>query len=580
MNLFSANAESSAADRFRSRPWLEPGAIALTMVLALLSLIVLCPIYLLLVAGLQVDGSSAAAGYSLASWRAAFSEPGITKAFLNTLIVTALVQGISIPIAIVIAWVIARTDMPGAGVAELLFWVTFFIPTLAVTSGWILVGDPKFGLANQLLLGTGLFDAAPFSVYSLGGIVFTHLTSLSISTKVMMIAPAFRNLDANLEEAARMSGAGALSTLFRIVVPASFPMVCVASLMSLIRSFESFEVELVLGTPFRFSVYSTKIYSLIHQTPVNYAGATALSMLILAAILPLVILQHWISHRRQYTTLTGRFKPTLFALGNWRWPVAIAVFLVAAFATILPLTFLLMGSVMNLYGHFEIERVWSLRHWGVVLGDPGFLRSLKNTLALGFGTMTVAVVVYGLIAYVIARTQYFLRWAIDLVTWLPFMIPGIVLSLGYMFFSLHSAFTQLLYGSRVLLVLILALTVMTFSVQMLKSTLLQLGADLEEAGRVNGGSFWFTLRRIVMPLMFPATAVVAVMVFGSVSRQVGSIVLVTTGETEPLSLLQLGYLMAEDYSAASVVGSLLVAMGVVLALLVRKTGRHLSAHQA
>ena len=78
----------------------------------------------------------------------------------------------------------------------------------------------------------------------------------------MMMAPAFRNLDANLEEAARMSGAGALSTLFRIVVPASTPMVCVASLMSLIRSFESFEVELVLGTPFRFSVYSTKIYSL------------------------------------------------------------------------------------------------------------------------------------------------------------------------------------------------------------------------------------------------------------------------------------------------------------------------------
>jgi iron(III) transport system permease protein len=580
MNLFSANAASSAADRFRSRPWLEPGAIALTMVLALLSLIVLCPIYLLLVAGLQVDGSSAAAGYSFASWRAAFSEPGIAKAFLNTLIVTALVQGISIPIAILIAWVIARTDMPGAGFAELLFWVTFFIPTLAVTSGWILVGDPKFGLANQLLLGTGLFDAAPFSVYSLGGIVFTHLTSLSISTKVMMMAPAFRNLDANLEEAARMSGAGALSTLFRIVVPASAPMVCVASLMSLIRSFESFEVELVLGTPFRFSVYSTKIYSLIHQTPVNYSGATALSMLILAAILPLVIFQHWISHRRHYTTLTGRFKPTLFALGKWRWPIAIAVFLVAAFATILPLTFLLMGSVMNLYGHFEIERVWSLRHWGVVLGDPGFLRSLKNTLALGFGTMAVAVVVYGLIAYVIARTQYFLGWAFDLVTWLPFMIPGIVLSLGYMFFSLHTAFTQFLYGSRVLLVLILALTVMTFSVQMLKSTLLQLGADLEEAGRVNGGSFWFTLRRIVMPLMFPATAVVAVMVFGSVSRQVGSIVLVTTGDTEPLSLLQLGYLMAEDYSAASVVGSLLVAMGVVLALLVRKTGRQFSAHQA
>ena len=579
MNRFSPSSAQSLAHRFQSFPWPEPGAVGLTILLAGLSFVVLSPIYLLLVSGLNAEGTGNLAGYSLASWRAAFSEPGIAKAFLNTFIVTALVQGISIPIAILIAWVIARTDMPGAHFAELLFWVTFFIPTLAVTSGWILVWDPKFGLGNQLFMGTGLFDGAPFSIYSVSGIVFTHLTSLSISTKVMMMAPAFRNLDANLEEAARMSGAGPLATLFRIVVPASTPMVCVASLMSLIRSFESFEVELVLGTPFRFSVYSTKIYSLIHQTPVNYAGATALSMLILTAILPLVILQHWLSHRRNYTTLTGGFKPTLFSLGQWRWPVAILVFLGAGLATVLPLTFLLMGSVMNLYGHFEIERVWSLRHWGLVLNDPGFLKALKNTLTLGFATMTVSVVVFSLIAYVIARTNYFFRWAYDLVTWLPFMIPGIVLSLGYMFFSLHSSFTRYFYGTKFLLVLILALTVMTFAVQMLKSSLLQLGADLEEAGRVNGGSFGFTLRHILVPLMLPTMAAVAVMVFGSVSRQVGSIVLLTTGDSEPLSIMQLGYLMAEDYSAASVVGVILVGIGVLLALAVRKTGYHFGAHQ-
>ena len=570
------NSVSLSLNRFRSSSWFEPGAVFLTIVLVLLAFLVLSPIYLLLVSSLQ---SGDGVAYSFASWIAAFNEPGILKAFLNTLMVTGVVQGISIPIAIVIAWLIARTDMPGAQFAEVLFWITFFIPTLAVTSGWILVWDPKFGLANQFLTGIGLFHDAPANIYSLGGIIFTHLTSLSISTKVMMMAAAFRNMDATLEEAARMSGAGALKTLFRIVVPASAPMIFVASLMSLIRSFESFEVELVLGTPFRFSVYSTKIYSLIHQTPMNYGGATALSLFILLCILPLVVMQHWVSHRRQYTTLTGRYKPTLFELGKWRWPIAGAVFIVASLATIIPLIFLVTGSVMNLFGHFEIERVWSLRHWGMVLSDHGFLKSLKNTLVLGFSTMAIAIVAYGLLAYVIARTQYVLRWAFDLVTWLPFMVPGIVLSLGYMFFALHSSFTQYVYGTKFLLVLILALTVMTFSVQMLKSTFLQLGADLEEAGRVNGGSFWFTFRHILLPLMLPAVAVVAVMVFGSVSRQVGSIVLLTTGESEPLSVLQMGYLMAEDYSAAAVVGTLLVSMGVLLALLARKSGQQFGMHQ-
>src|SRR5262245_59660127 len=350
-----ANSAQAALQRFQAFAWPQPSTIGLTILLASLSFVVLAPIYLLLISGVQVESAGNVAGYSLAAWRTAFGEPGVANAFLNTLIVTALVQGISIPLAILIAWVIARTDMPGARFAELLVWVTFFILTLAVTSGWILVWDPKFGLGNQLLIRTGIFTSAPFSIYSLSGIVFTHLTSLSISTKVMMMAPAFRNLDANLEEAARMSGAGPLGTLFRIVVPASAPMIFVASLMSLIRSFESFEVELVLGTPFRFSVYSTKIYSLIHQTPVNDGGATALSLFILLAILPLVILQQWVTSRRRYTTLTSGYKPTLFPLGKWRWPIALGVFSVAALATIIPLIFLGMGSLMNLFGHFDLE---------------------------------------------------------------------------------------------------------------------------------------------------------------------------------------------------------------------------------
>lgn len=564
-----------------SQSWhdVKSGTVLLTLVLIFLALLILYPIVLLLVTSLQNQASGAATTYSFEAWRNAINEPGIIKAFLNTLLVTGLVQGISIPIAILIAWVIARTDMPGAGFAEILFWVTFFIPTLAITSGWILVSDPKFGLVNQLLVQSGFFASAPFNIYSLWGIVFTHLTSLGISTKVMMIAVAFRNMDASLEEAGRVSGAGALKTLFRIVVPASAPMIFVASLMSLIRSFESFEVELILGTPFRFSVYSTKIYSLINQTPMNYGGATALSMFILLAILPLVILQHWVSRRRHYNTLTGRYQPTLFSLGKWRWPIAVAVYAAACLATIIPLFFLVAGSLMNLYGHFEIERVWSLRHWGTVFSDPGFLKSLNNTMVLGLGTMAVSIVACGLLAYVIARTNYFARWAFDLVTWLPFMIPGIVLSLGYMFFSLDTPLMQFFYGTKFLLVVILALTVMTFSVQMMKSTLLQLGFDLEEAGRVNGGSRWFTARHILIPLMLPTAAVVAVMVFGSVSRQVGSIVLLTTAESEPLSVLQLGYLRSEDYSAASVVGTILAGLGIVLAMMVRKSGYKFGAHQ-
>jgi len=128
MNRSSPSSAHANVQRFQAFAWPQPSAIGLTILLAILSFIVLSPIYLLLISGVQVEGADHVAGYSLAAWRAAFSEPGIATAFFNTLIVTTLVQAISIPMAILIAWAIARTDMPGTRLAELLFWVTFFIP--------------------------------------------------------------------------------------------------------------------------------------------------------------------------------------------------------------------------------------------------------------------------------------------------------------------------------------------------------------------------------------------------------------------------------------------------------------------
>src|SRR5262245_51854993 len=123
MNRLSAGSAQVATQSFYPLDWLRPSAIGLTILLAILCIFVLSPIYLLITSAAPVEGSQVGNSI-LAPWRAAFNEPGIGKAFANTLIVTTLVQGISIPIAILIAWVIARTDMPGARFAELLFWIT------------------------------------------------------------------------------------------------------------------------------------------------------------------------------------------------------------------------------------------------------------------------------------------------------------------------------------------------------------------------------------------------------------------------------------------------------------------------
>ncbi len=567
---------ASRGQRWSSR--LELGTVACTLLLALLAFVVLYPLALLLLNSFQVAGPGRTMVWSLANWQAAITEPGLASALLNTLRVTVVVQVISVPLAIVIAWVIARTDMPGAGWVEFLFWIAFFLPTLVITSGWILLADPNYGILNQLAKQLPFVGHPIFNIYSFWGIVFVHLTSLGFAAKVMLLAPSFRNMDASLEEASRMAGSGPFGTLLRIVIPAVAPAILVVFLASLIRSFEAFEIELVLGTPFQFSVYSTKIYGLINQSPVNYGAATALSMLILVLALPLVLLQFWVSRRRSYTTVTARSKLQRTSLHRWRWPVAILIFGVALMSTAIPVGFMLMGSFMGLFGYFDAQEVWTLRHWSTVLHEPKFLRSVANTVILGTGTAAAAVLLYSIMAYVTVRTRFAARWAFDVLTWVPFTIPGIILGLAYLLFVLQTPLLKGLYGSMGLLVGVCTFSVMTVAMQVLKTNMLQLSYDLEEASRTLGGSWWYTFRRIVVPLVMPAVVTIAVMTFATAARQVAVIVPLTTGPTEPLAILQLGYLQGEDRSAASVVGTVIVLLTTAAALVTRAIGSRSGMH--
>ena len=158
----------------------------------------------------------------LDGWVKAFTTPGILKAISNTFALGATRQAIALVIGSFFAWLIARTDIPMKGTLEFFFWLSFFLPALPETMGWILLLDPKYGLLNQALMTVGLFTQPVFNIYSFWGIVWAHLGG-TVSIKVMLLAPAFRNLDSALEEASRISGAGARHTFFHIVVPVMMP---------------------------------------------------------------------------------------------------------------------------------------------------------------------------------------------------------------------------------------------------------------------------------------------------------------------------------------------------------------------
>ncbi len=281
--------------------------------------------------------------WGLRHWQNAFLRPGLLRSLGNSLLIWSLTVVFSFPIGIAIAWILARSKIPFSRTLEFMFWISYMVPALPTTIAWIMLLDPDIGMINVALKNIFHLDQGPFNIFSVPGIVWANLMGHSIAIKVMLLTPAFRNMDCTLEEAARVSGASNLRTLFKVTLPLMIsPMVLVFALQ-LLRIFQSFETEYLLGLPFGFFVYSTKIFTLIRDPVPNYGEATVLASITLLMIVMIVPVQRWILERRRYATITGSFRPGLIDLGRWNTLGFILIALLLVLLTVGPLSVLVLG---------------------------------------------------------------------------------------------------------------------------------------------------------------------------------------------------------------------------------------------
>ena len=154
----------------------------------------------------------------------------------------------------------------------------------------------------------------------------------------------------------------------------------------------------------------------------------------------------------------------------------------------------------------------------------------------------------------------------------PSTVPGIILSLGFLWLFLGTPFLRPMYGTTFVLILVTALGSITLATQITKASLLQLGNELEERIQASGATWWYTVRHVVLPLVAPTIAVVGIIAFASAARSTGPIALLSTQSNRPLSMLQLSLLATNEYGAASVVGVILLLLTAGVAVAARLAG--------
>ena len=563
-------------------PRLRPGmpAFIMAILLIFLGVLVVVPVIFILLTSFMVQPEVFVGEreWGLANWLSAFADPTIFRALWNTFLVWGLTMAISMPVSVVIAWTLARTKVPFSRAIEFMFWVAYITPGGVIA--WILLIDPQIGIINVMIRSvfTGLTEG-PFNAFSLGGIVWVHLMGNGIALKVMLLTPAFRNMDASLEEASRVSGSTSIRTMLRVTLPLMAAPITLVFALQLVRIFQSFETELLLGTPWGFYVYSTLIYDLVrNMEPPHYGEASVLASLTLLIIAVVIPFQQWILGRKKYTTVTGNFKGGLIDLGAWKWLIFAAFATLHLLLTVIQVASLVLGSFMTRSGYFQIKPAFTLKHWEFVFNDTLFITALKTTLTLAATTALVSPVLFAVIAYILVRTRWPGRGWLDSIIWASAAMPGMLAGLGLLMLFLGTPGLSVLYGTIWAMLLVVLLQGKVTGINILKANLVQIGADMEEASRASGAGWIRTFFRIWIPLLMPTLVLIGTMHFVIAATTTASIILLAARGTITLSILVLQYAspIFGQREAASVVSIIIAALAIGLSLIARRLASRLS----
>ena len=546
--------------------------------LAFLAVTMGLPLFFLLIGSFNLAPPGKPAVYGLDNWVRAFSDPGTLSALWTSFLLSMVRLIPAMFFSVLFAWLIARTDMPGGKAVESFCWIAYFVPDFPLTLAWILLLDPNFGFLNTLAKSLPFIDGPLFNPYSFWGIVWVHTSTGGIWFKVMLLVPIFRRLGASLEEAARVSGANTAAMLRRITLPVLSPMILAVSVLSFIRGLQSFNTELLLGTPARIYVYSTRIYDYLQREPRAYGEATALGSMFLVA-LAVLLFCYWkyLSGERKFTVVTGQGYSTMrVKLGKWRYVALGVCVLYIAVMMILPLLFLVIGSFMRRYGFFNIASPFTLVHWQNLFADAIFLEALKNSLIIASLTAVGGILLYSVVAYLLVSRRAITAPLLESFCWVPHVLPGILLSLGVLWLFLSTPLRSVLYGTVWGIALALILADSPVTTQAFKAGLLQLGPDLEEAARVSGASWAQTYRRVLLPLLAPIAAAVGLMNFGSALTSISTPVLLYSHQSRPLSILLLEYSFTGELERGAALGLLFTVIIGLMMVVGRKFGLRLS----
>ncbi len=447
------------------------------------------------------------------------------------------------------AWLLGRSDIPAKGFMRALFSIPYMFPPFLGAMAWDLLLNGRSGYLNNWLISTFGLSGAPFNINTLGGIIFVEL-SYYFPFVFMQVVSALERMDPTLEESARIAGAKQMTVVRKITLPLVLPAISAGALLILISSLAHFGVPSILGFSQGIYTLPTRIYAVITRSGGSFEGirqAAALSIMLVVVVAGSLMLQKKVLSAGSYDIIKGKsMRPTLIKLRGSKIPLLLLAITTLIFIVVIPLVMIFLVGLVKAYGLPLIPENFTFRNYINVLSSNQTTSSIKNSLFVSAGAGVICMFLGTLIAYVVQKIKPKGKGALEVISVIPYSIPGTVLSIGVIL-AWSGTLGLNLYNTIWIILVAYMARYLSFSMKTSSAALLQVHPSLEEAARTCGASHTESLKDITLPLIRPAMVSGFFLIFLPAMREVTTSVLLYGPYTRTLgvqiySLRDAGYM--------------------------------------
>ncbi len=463
------------------------------------------------------------------------------------------------------ALLVALTDLRAKPALVFCFVLPMMIAPQVMALAWIEVFGPSSALLNALGLAPPI--GSPNPLYSREGIIL--LLGIHYAPLVFLALRAgLHNLHRELVEAAQAAGARRLRVLATVIVPLMTPALVAGTALTFVSCVGNFGIPALLGIPGRYTVLTTLIYQRLAGIGTSVLAEVAvLSVLISVIAITGVLVQGWMLRRRRYHGVGAPMPPLPYRLGAWRPAVETVCWALIVAILVVPLIALVFTSVVPVYGVRVTAETATLGNYAFVMFDDGATqRAFRNSILLAFGTAVLLVAVCVPLAYFLVWRNHVALRVINFAAELPYALPGLVLAIACILIFLKPipVIGISIYNTVWIIFVAYLARFLALELRPVISGYHQIERTLEEAGQMTGAGLAMRLRTIILPLIAPAAAAGALVVFLTAFNELTVSALLWSSGAETLGVRVFNLEQGGFSTEASAVATLTVAITVAL----------------